>query len=91
MTEMQRMTIIHEQGHDGGEYYRFAPGAPKSPGADDEAPGKAKGASTKKAVAHAKKDRKPDDSKDAAGAEGKKDVKAEGFNDGAAGEAKKDV
>lgn len=69
LTEMQRMTLIHEQGEDGGEYYRFAPGASKAPGDDEDEPRKTKGANTQKTKNQAKLDSKKPDSVDASGAD----------------------
>ncbi|KAF8312959.1 plasma-membrane proton-e [Clavulina sp. PMI_390] len=54
MTELQRLTLVHEGGHHGSsspgggsEYYRFAPGAPNAGDAGDDEPKKAKSGETK--------------------------------------------
>lgn len=40
LTDLQRLTIVHESDHDGGSHFRFASGAdsgnPKEPSGDDE-------------------------------------------------------
>lgn len=78
LTEMQRMTLVHEQGIDGGEYYRFAPGASKSPGDNGDEPHKAKGAETQQAKSQAKKSDKSEAGGDAAGANGETNTKDTG-------------
>jgi H+-transporting ATPase len=46
LTDLQRLTIVHESDHDGGSHFRFAAGAdsgnPKEPSSEDEKPKKGK-------------------------------------------------
>lgn len=73
MTELQRLTLVHE-GHaqnGSGEYYRFAPGGPSKPqaGADGDEGQKAKSADAKN---------KGEAAKDVDNASNKKTVEAGG-------------
>jgi H+-transporting ATPase len=54
LTDLQRLTIVHETDH-GGSYYRFASGAVSPTNEEEDTPGKAKDAKTRKDVNDAKK------------------------------------